>query len=463
MIGVLEALGEMSTLIPTSGSFIAFAARFFDPSLSFTAGLNYSISYALSFASELSACAVIVEYWKTSVPTVAWITIFFVPSIFVLTTHVSIYGESEVYMSIIKIIAFFGLVIVSLIITLGGAPKGDRIGFKYWNESPFVQFDDVKGTGGRFLGFLSAFVNAIYTYSGSESIVLVAGETKNPVREIPSVVKKVLWRILFFYILGIFLITLIVSCKDNQLMSDSGDASASPFVVAINNAGIEVLPHIINVVILISAWSSGNSYLYSAIRTIYSMALSNRMPKIFKRVAPWGLPYTSAIACILLGALAYLSVSSSSYQSLEWLIALTSQGAVLNWAAICLTHIRFRRGLKFQGYSPNDLPYKSKFGVSLSYFGMFVSFFIAFVQGFEVFITDQWDTSTFFSNYISLLIFFGGWIIWKLIKRTKLIPLEQMDFDSGRETYLNHKQLKEVYKQEDEGMSRWKRIYRCVI
>ncbi|TIC72172.1 APC amino acid permease [Wallemia mellicola] len=463
MIGVLEALGEMTTLLPNSGSFPYFGGRFVDASLSFSMGLNYAVSYSLSFASELAACAVVVEYWHTAPSTAVWITIFFIPSVVVLLGPVRFYGESEVYMSIIKILAFFGLVIVSLIITLGGAPKGDRIGFRYWNESPWVQYEDISGPSGRFLGFLSAFVNAIYTYSGAESVVLVSGETRNPVKEIPSVIKKVLWRIMFFYIFGVLLITLTVSCTDPRLSSDAGDASASPFVIAMDNAGIKVLPDILNAVILVSAWSAGNSYLYSAIRTVYSMALSRRIPAAFRRVNSWGLPYVSAVVCLCIGALAYLSASNSSYQALEWLIALTSQGAVLNWAAICLTHIRFRRGLKYQGYSPNDLPYKSKFGIIASWFGMIISFIIAFVQGFDVFVSGKWDVSTFISNYISLLIFFAAWIIWKVVKRSKLVTYKEMDFVTGRATQLNHIELKEKYRIENEGVSIWKRIYRSVF
>lgn len=54
------------------------------------------------------------------------------------------------------------------------------------------------GPGGRFMGVLSAIINAAYTYSGAECVILVAGETKNPVREIPRVVKKVWFRIFFF-------------------------------------------------------------------------------------------------------------------------------------------------------------------------------------------------------------------------------------------------------------------------
>jgi amino acid transporter len=44
------------------------------------------------------------------------------------------YGESEFYCSIMKILAFFLIVITSLVVDLGGAPSGDRIGFRYWKD-----------------------------------------------------------------------------------------------------------------------------------------------------------------------------------------------------------------------------------------------------------------------------------------------------------------------------------------
>lgn len=65
-------------------------------------------------------------------------------------------------------------------------------------KGPWVQYAGIAGPGGRFLGVLSAIINAAYTYSGAECVVLVAGETANPVREIPRVIKKVWFRILFF-------------------------------------------------------------------------------------------------------------------------------------------------------------------------------------------------------------------------------------------------------------------------
>ena len=55
-------------------------------------------------------------------------------------------------------------------------------------------------------------------------------------------------------------------------------ASASPFVVAIELAGIKALPGIINGCICLFVFSAANSDLYIASRTLYGLASEGRAP-----------------------------------------------------------------------------------------------------------------------------------------------------------------------------------------
>jgi amino acid transporter len=48
--------------------------------------------------------------------------------------------------------------------------------------------------------------------------------------------------------------------------------------------GIPILPHIVNFLIATSIFSAGNAYVYGTSRSLYSLALSGRAPKIFRRV-----------------------------------------------------------------------------------------------------------------------------------------------------------------------------------
>lgn len=52
-----------------------------------------------------------------------------------------------------------------------------------------------------------------------------------------------------------------------------------------------------------------------------------------------------------------------------------------------------------------------------------------------MFIKGNWDISTFFAAYITLPIFFIFWAGWKIAKRTKVVPLDQIDFMSGRREF----------------------------
>jgi amino acid transporter len=54
---------------------------------------------------------------------------------------------------------------------------------------------------------------------------------------------------------------LLVPSTSPELLGGTGDASSSPFVIAIKSAGITVLPDLINVVILVSAISAASSKL----------------------------------------------------------------------------------------------------------------------------------------------------------------------------------------------------------
>jgi len=57
------------------------------------------------------------------------------------------------------------------------------------------------------------------------------------------------------------MITLLIPSDDPMLLRSTGTAAQSPFLIAANRAGIKVVPHIINAIVLTSAWSSGNSSL----------------------------------------------------------------------------------------------------------------------------------------------------------------------------------------------------------
>lgn len=89
---------------------------------------------AIGVPIEVTVSALIVEYWPNSVPVGAWVTIFWIPMVVINLFPVRVYGEAEFVFGAIKITTIIGLILLMLIITCGGAPNGDAIGFRYWRN-----------------------------------------------------------------------------------------------------------------------------------------------------------------------------------------------------------------------------------------------------------------------------------------------------------------------------------------
>jgi amino acid transporter len=65
---------------------------------------------------------------------------------------------------------------------------------------------------------------------------------RNPRRNVPRAIRRVYVRIIFFYLTSVTIISLLVRSDNPSLNLKSKDASASPFVIAIKEAGIKGLP-----------------------------------------------------------------------------------------------------------------------------------------------------------------------------------------------------------------------------
>lgn len=109
---------------------------------------------AISVAVEVTAIAVLVEYWTESISSAVWIAIGLVVIYCANSLPVRFYGETEVFTACIKVITLIGLMICGLVITCGGAPDHKTRGFEYWrNPGPINEFPGISGDLGRFLAF----------------------------------------------------------------------------------------------------------------------------------------------------------------------------------------------------------------------------------------------------------------------------------------------------------------------
>jgi amino acid transporter len=348
---------------------------------------------------------------------------------------VSIYGEAEFIFASIKIITLLGLLITAFVIMLGGAPDHDRRGFRYWKEGAMKEYVGT-GSTGRFTGLWSTLVNAAFSYGGVEGVAVAAGEAVNPRKNIPKAVRRVFWRILFFYVLGSFFIGVTVSSNDPQLTNeDAKGAQSSPWVIAIKNSGIPVLPHIINAVVLTSATSSGNAFLYTGSRYLFGVAQNGQAPKVLLKCNKAGVPIYCVLITASIGLLTYMSVSTGANVVFLWFQNLTTIAQLFTWSSICYTYTRFRKALIAQGVDRDTLIFKSPYQPYMAYIAMAYFILIIIFNGFKVFTTRPWgpdELTNFFTAYVGVAIFAILYVFWKVFKRTKVVNPAEADIWSGK-------------------------------
>ncbi|OAL44574.1 hypothetical protein IQ07DRAFT_663419 [Pyrenochaeta sp. DS3sAY3a] len=434
---MMQCLGEMATWLPLPGALPQYCSRYVDPALGFAVGWNNWYQCAILLCTEISAAAVLVSFWDhdEKINHAIWITLIIVIIVCLNIVTVAIYGEAEFIFASIKMITILGLLIVGLVIMLGGAPDHDRRGFRYWKEGAMKEY---VGTGavGRFAGLFSTLVNAAFSYGGVEIVVAAAGEAADPRKNIPKAVRRVFSRIFFFYVFGSFIIGVTVSSKDHMLTDKNAKgAQSSPWVIAISNASIPVLPHIVNAVILISAASSGNAFLYTGSRYLFGLAQSKQAPQFLLKCSKKGVPYYCVATTASFSLMTYMSMSKGANSVFHWFLNLTTIAQLITWCSICYTYTRFRKALLAQNVDRDTLVFK---GVWQPYtaWAAFVYFaLILFFNGFQVFTKEYWGSEelpVLLTAYIGIPIFFFLFVFWKFFKKTRMVSPETADIFSGK-------------------------------
>ncbi|KAL7666198.1 Amino acid permease/ SLC12A domain-containing protein [[Candida] zeylanoides] len=440
---VTQALGEMATHIPVTGSFNQFIGRWCSPALGAANGLCYWFSWAITFALELSVVGQVIEKWTYAVPLGAWIAIFFVILTCMNLVPVKYYGEVEFWVASIKIIAIAGWLIYALCMVCGAGKTGP-VGFRYWrNPGPWGDGAGlVKNTNtDRFLGWLSSLISAAFTYQGCELVALTAGEASSATA-LPKAIKKVFYRIVIFYIMSLFFMGLLVPFNDPKLGSEASYTAASPFIIAIENSGTKVLPDIFNAVVLMTIVSAGNSNVYSGSRVLFALAEAGLIPRWFRMTTRHGVPWVSVLFTAVFGCLGFLVLSNGGNTVFNWLLNITAVAGLITWGWIAFCHIRFMKVLALNGISRDSLPFKAQFMPYSSYYAAWAILVLVFIQGYSCFFSI--DAGKFFTAYISVVLFVVAWIGFHFYfngftrkaftLRSLLIPLEDCDIHSGVRT-----------------------------
>jgi len=420
---LMTSLGEMSTLIPTTGSFCDFATRFVDPAFGFAMSYNYWISWTVITAVDLSAAGLIMHTWVPQISFMAWVALFF-SAIFILNlVSVGFYGELEYWFAILKILTILVFILVGILLIIGLIGPKEPIDFTNWNigDAPFHA---------GWIGFFHALMIAGFSFQGSEVFGLTAGEMKEPVLSIPRAVRRVFWRIFLFYIVSITVIGFLIPYNNPLLIhASTTNIGSSPFTLIFQSAGFHGVQNAMTLVVLLAILISANSTLFMGTRTLWHIAQEGNAPRFFSYTTRFGSPIVALCASATISGVVFLSSIFGVGRIFIWLLNLSSLAGFIIWFGIALCHYRFRRAYLHQGKHLEDLPYYA-WGFPLGpLLSMAFCILIVLVQHLSVGAHLTLNIDSTIGTYIGIPIFLIFYLGYKVYKRTRLVPLSECRFD----------------------------------
>lgn len=421
---VMNALGEMATYTPVPGAFETYSTKYVDPSFGFAMGWNYWYCSTMTIAVEVVAASILVKFWLPDSSSALWSTLCLIILIALNLFSASVFGEAEFWFAGIKVVTIIIFLIVGILMIFG-IFNGEAVGFSNWTlgEAPFV--------GGGYAVF-SILMVAGFSFVGVEATAVAAGECVNPDKTVPKAINNVFWRIMIFYIGGIIVVATLLPYTDPNLLSGAIDnVAVSPFTLIFERAGLAIAASLMNAVILTSVLSCGNSTLYIASRLLYSMAQSGKAPKLLGKVSRRGVPVYAVLGTAAISCLCFLSSFAGDSVVYTWLYNATGLTGFITWFGICICHLRFRKAFKAQGRDLAELKYKAKLYPYGTIAALIICGLVILGQGYYAISDTGIDWYGVLVAYIGLPIAVALYFIHKLVKKTRLIPVMDMDLSAG--------------------------------
>ncbi|MFJ7751545.1 amino acid permease [Arthrobacter sp. NPDC097144] len=359
---VMRALGEMAVRHPVSGSFGQYASRYLGPFAGFITGWTFAFEMAIVAIADVTALGIYMGFWFPEVARWIWILAAVLLISALNLMKVKVFGETEFWLSIIKVSAIIAMIVGGAAIVVFGFGLPDT-------ANPGLE--TMLGSGGFFAngfwGLLASFSIVMFAFGGIETVGITAGEAENPKKAIPAAVNTVPVRILLFYVCALGVLMMIFPWQDIN-------GETSPFVQIFDSLGIPAAAHILNAVVITAALSAINSDIFGAGRMLYGLAQQGQAPSSFSKISRHGVPWMT-VATMGVVLLAGVVLNALLPESLFTIIAsIATFATVWVWLMILLSHIAMKRDIKRRG-----LP-ASEFGTPFWPFASYAALaFMAFI------------------------------------------------------------------------------------
>jgi AAT family amino acid transporter len=365
VFGLMISYAELLVNLPRSGSFIAYTNEFLGPTVSTGFGWAFWFNWVCYVPSEAIAVSAALQAITGITSTVAYLA-FAIGTMIALTVincfAVDLFAKIESGLAITKVIIIILFILMGLGIWVGfwGSPQGELAAYNIT--------EGFKGTGINFPEEMSVFQNwfphgiliitvmmvvVLVTMQGTEIVGLAAAESKNPDVAVPKACRSVTYRIVALYLAPILLVLLIYPTA-------LADDSTPVFAEVARDYGLTPFFYIFAAVVMVAAFSCGNTGFYGTVRAMYGLSTEGLAPKFLSHLSKNQAPRNAVIftmafmwIVLLMGLISEVTgFLSDLYGSLLCMSGFTG---TLAWVGIIASQKRFRVRLKKNGYEPDKI------------------------------------------------------------------------------------------------------------
>lgn len=327
---VMRMLADMALAAPGAGSFTEHIRLGLGNGAGFVAGWLYWIFWALAIALEGLAGASIIVTWLPAAQ--AWqIGLLLVLGMTALNLlSVRAFGESEFWLSAIKVAAILLFIAVAAFAVGKGVVGGGGLPAPLYAHGGFAPF----GPASIFSGVTAVILALV----GAEIITIAAADAQEPGPVIARLTTTLILRVALFYLLSMLLIVSIVPWTEIR-------PGASPFAMALVAVGAPGVSLVMNIVIIVAVLSCMNSGVYVCSRVLVALADKGEAPAFFGKAGGRGVPVRAILAGSGAAALAVMASVLSAERLFAMLVNATGMVMLIVYLMLVLAHMGFvRRG-----------------------------------------------------------------------------------------------------------------------
>ncbi|MFD2675177.1 amino acid permease [Gulosibacter bifidus] len=329
---VMRALGEMALREPMAiGSISRYAHEYLSPQIGFMVGWLFIIELLVVAMADVTAFAAYLERWFPGVPLWVWIVAAIASVTLLNMVHVKVFGETEFWLSLIKVVAVIAMIVAGVAIMLFqfGMPAGETAGVHHlWEHGGFMPHGP--------MGVLLSLTIVVFAFGGIETLAVASMEAEDPERAVPRAINTIPWRILIFYLGSVGVLLCLAPW-------DSIDGSTSSFVQIFDTIGLPGAADVLNFIVISAAFSGLNAVTFSIGRMLHGLAELGDAPRSFARTSGRGTP-VMAILMVAVAVSFVLVLNQLIPEDMFAAIAsVASFAVVFTWLMFLLSHISMRR------------------------------------------------------------------------------------------------------------------------